>query len=297
MTAQFKAAPIITRRWHASLALGFALRRGVTKLVENTHCGPLRVLKPFYPEADCCHVYLLHPPGGLVLGDELRIDVQVDSSSHALVTTPSAGKVYGVKNGIEKQQQRISLNIDADACLEWLPQETIIFNGANALLQSDIQLQRGAKLVFWDIVCFGRPASQLSFDSGECTQMIRITLDGIPLLIERNQVHGGGALQTSSWGLSGHNSMGTFIMTLQTGREQRQELTEMLTQISTRASHFPDSHSSIHRWGLTQKDDLFIARYLGDSASHCRQGFELLWQVLRPLMLNKPAVSPRIWST
>lgn len=233
-------------------------------------------------------MYLLHPPGGLVLGDELRIDVHADSNSHALVTTPSAGKVYGVKNGVEKQQQRIALHIAADACLEWLPQETIVFNGANALLQSDIQLQRGAKLVFWDIVCFGRPASQLGFDSGECTQMIRITRDGIPLLIERNQVRGGGALQTSSWGLSGHNSMGTFAMTLHTGREQRQELTEMLEQTIV-----PGTHA----WGLTQKDDLFIARYLGDSAGHCRRGFELLWQRLRPLMIDKPAVSPRIWFT
>ncbi len=266
-------------------------------MVENIHCGPLRVLKPFYPEADCCHVYLLHPPGGLVLGDELRISVLADSNSHALVTTPSAGKVYGVKNGIEKQQQRIALNIEADACLEWLPQETIVFNGANALLQSDIQLHAGAKLVFWDMVCFGRPANQLTFDSGEFLQMIRIERDGIPLLIERNLVKGGGALQASAWGLGGYNSMGTFIMTLRTGREQRQELTEMLEQTSTSGSHSPDSHRSIHRWGLTQKDDLFIARYLGDSASHCRRGFELLWQTLRPLMINKPAVSPRIWFT
>lgn len=293
MTAQFKATPTITRRWHASLKLGFAPRRGLTRLIENVYCGPLRVLKPFYPEADCCHVYLLHPPGGLVLGDELRIDVHAESNSHALVTTPSAGKVYGVKNGLEKQQQSIALTIAADACLEWLPQETLVFNGANALLQADIQLHADAQLVFWDIVCFGRPASQLGFDSGECTQMIRITRDGIPLLIERNQVRGGGALQASSWGLNNHNSMGTLVMTLQTGREQRQELIQMLEQTGIDAG---DSQSS-HRWGLTQKDDLFIARYLGDSASHCRRGFEFLWQTLRPLMIDKPAVSPRIWST
>ncbi|HCS64769.1 MAG TPA: urease accessory protein UreD [Cellvibrio sp.] len=288
MTAQFKAAPTITRHWHASLTLGFALRRGVTRMVENIHCGPLRVLKPFYPEADCCHVYLLHPPGGLVLGDELRINVQVDSDSLALVTTPSAGKVYGVKNAAEKQQQRVSLSVATGACLEWLPQETIVFNGANALLQSDIQLQADAKLMFWDMVCFGRPANQLTFDSGECVQMIRIVREGIPLLIERNLVKGGGALQASAWGLGGHNSMGTFIMTLRTVREQRQELTEMLEQTIALGTH---------AWGLTQKDDLFIARYLGDSASHCRRGFELLWQTLRPLMINKPAVSPRIWFT
>lgn len=288
MTAQFKPAKSSARLWQASLSLDFALRQGVTRIVGNSHFGPLRVLKPFYPEAGCCHTYLLHPPGGLVLGDELRISANAQANSHALVTTPSAGKVYGVKEASEKQQQRVSLTIAAGACLEWLPQETLIFNGANAVLQSDINVALGGKFAFWDVVCFGRPASQLTFDSGECVQMIRVERDGIPLLIERNLVKGGGALQASAWGLGGHNSMGTFIMTLPTEREQRQQLTEMLEQTIAVGTH---------AWGLTQKDELFIARYLGDSANHCRRGFELLWQALRPLMINKPAVSPRIWST
>lgn len=288
MTAQFKAEHSKARRWQASLSLDFALRQGITRIVDNRHLGPLRVLKPFYPEASCCHTYLLHPPGGLVLGDELRISANAQANSHALVTTPSAGKVYGVKNASEKQQQRASLTVAAGACLEWLPQETLIFNGANAVLQSDIQFQAGAKFAFWDVVCFGRPASQLTFDSGECMQLIRVERDGIPLLIERNLVKGGGALQASAWGLGGHNSMGTFIMTLLTEREQRQQLAKMLEQTIAVGTH---------AWGLTQKDELFIARYLGDSASHCRRGFELLWRALRPLMVNKPAVAPRIWST
>lgn len=288
MTAQLKPAPSTARRWQAGLSLDFALRQGVTRIVGNSHYGPLRVLKAFYPEAECCHTYLLHPPGGLVLGDELRISAQMQTNSHALITTPSAGKVYGVKKATEKQQQRALLTISAGACLEWLPQETLIFNGANAVLQSDIYLQSGGKCVFWDVVCFGRPASQLNFDSGECLQLIRVERDGIPLLIERNLVKGGGALQASVWGLNGNNSMGTFIMTLTTERTQREALTEMLMQTTETGSH---------TWGLTQKDELFIARYLGDSASHCRRGFELLWQALRPLMIGKSAVSPRIWST
>jgi urease accessory protein len=58
--------------WQASLNLSFANRFNKTLLVQRKHSGPLTVQRPFYPEGDVCHVYLLHPPGGIVGGDELR---------------------------------------------------------------------------------------------------------------------------------------------------------------------------------------------------------------------------------
>lgn len=282
MTAQKKPLP---RSWQARLALDFALRGETTRIVGNTHFGPLRVLKPFYPEPTCCHTYLIHPPGGLVLGDELRIEAKVQSGAHALITTPSAGKVYGVDNALEEQQQTVELSVEDRACLEWLPQETIVFSGANTQLHTEANLTTGAKLALWDVVCFGRPASQLAFDSGHCLQSIRITRNGIPLLIERNVIDGGSALQKSEWGLGGANSMGTFVLTLATTREQRQALMDTLQQ------RFDG------RWGITQKGELCIARYLGNSASECRLGFEYLWQGLREELIGKKAVSPRIWAT
>ena len=100
-------------------------------------------------------------------------------------------------------------------------------------------------------------------------------------------VHGGGALQQSAWGLQGLNSMGTFIVTVDTTRELRQTFTEELLAC----------FGNEHQWGLTQKGALFIARYLGSNAAICRKGFEQLWQQLRPKYLNKNAIAPRIWAT
>ncbi|HEY5717834.1 MAG TPA: urease accessory protein UreD, partial [Motiliproteus sp.] len=72
------------RLWRARLNLGFEQRHGRTALPHLAHEGPLRVQRPFYPEGTVCHVYLLHPPGGLVSGDQLSINAELAAHSHAL---------------------------------------------------------------------------------------------------------------------------------------------------------------------------------------------------------------------
>lgn len=104
----------------------------VTRLVRRRHIGPLRVQRPFYPEGKtgCCHVYLLHPPGGLVSGDELRIEASVAEGGHALLTTPSAAKLYKADSHGVAWGQHTRLQVAKDAILEYLPQETIAFDGS-----------------------------------------------------------------------------------------------------------------------------------------------------------------------
>ena len=275
------------RQWSASLNLAFAHRRDATRIVHNQHLGPLRVLKPFYPEGEVCHTYLIHPPGGLVLGDELSIHVDCQQDTHTLITTPSAGKVYTVDAACEQQKQAVQLNVGVNACLEWLPQETLVFDGANGVLKTRVDLAENAALALWDVVCLGRPASELPFERGRCLQIIEIYRDGKPLLIERNLVEAAGDLQRARWGLNNANSFGSSIFSVNTTRDQREALQHRLM------AHF----DAEDQWGLTQKEGLLIARYIGNSASRCRQGFELLWRALRPEYCAKPAVAPRIWAT
>ncbi len=86
------------------------------------------VQRPFYPEGGTCHVYLLHPPGGVVGGDQLELQVQSEPGSHALITTPAATKFYRAgPHPHSLLQQNLQVR---DATLEWLPQETIVFDGA-----------------------------------------------------------------------------------------------------------------------------------------------------------------------
>ena len=59
----------VSEGWQARLDLEFALSQQKTVISKRRHSGPLTIQRPFYPEGDVCHLYLLHPPGGVVAGD------------------------------------------------------------------------------------------------------------------------------------------------------------------------------------------------------------------------------------
>lgn len=278
-----------SRAWYAELSLDLEKRGGKTLLVRSAHQGPLRVQRPFYPEENgCCHVYLLHPPGGMVLGDLLQINIAAAAEATVLITTPSAGKLYDTQGATERQRQEVHLSCASGACMEWLPQETIVFNGANGRLRTRLELQGDAKACLWDIVCLGRPASGEAFDNGCCEQMLEIFRDGRPLLLERNRFIGGHESMSASWGLRCAPVSGTFLATLKPSRDRVDTFLEELAVLAP---------SPQHEWGLTQKGEIFLARYLGQSTRLCRLGFETLWRRLRPDLTGVPAVAPRIWNT
>ena len=125
--------------WQARLSLGFRRQNARTILERRAHQGPLRVQRPFYPEGgSVCHVAILHPPGGVVGGDELRIDAALDAESRALLTTPAAGKFYRSAGPVARQTQR--LTVAAGATLEWLPQENIVYSGARVHALTRVEL-------------------------------------------------------------------------------------------------------------------------------------------------------------
>ena len=276
----------MTRHWLAHLQLQFESGARHTKLQRAKHFGPLRVQRPFYPEGDVCHLYILHPPGGMAPGDKLSLEATLGRDSTVLLTTPSAGKVYCSDTWQHPQQQGIIANLGDKSCLEWLPQETIVFSGAEVALNNHFELQGDAQLIAWDIVCLGRRASGEQFQRGNCMQRIDVNRDGKPLLRERCHWQGGSTLLDAHWGMGANVVSGTLFATVETARQQLDDWREALTRLRLDGE-----------WGVSQKPGIFVARYLGMSAADCRSGFETLWSFLRPLVNSKPACRPRIWNT
>ena len=129
--------------WRARLALGITYDNGRSRLTHREHEGPLVVQKPLYPEGDgVCQCIVVHPPGGIAGGDRLALTVDVAPGAHAQLTTPGATKWY--RSGGNAATQQILFRVAEGAVLEWLPQGTIVFDGAHAASTTRIELGRSA---------------------------------------------------------------------------------------------------------------------------------------------------------
>jgi urease accessory protein len=191
--------------WHASLQLDYR-SDGAKTVVHDRHIGPLRVLQSLYPEDPrVCHNVLVHPPGGIVGGDTLALDITLAPQSHALVTTPGATRFY--RSAGELALQATTARVADGARLEWLPLETICHRDARAENRMRFELAAGAEMIGWDVLALGLPASGEAFDRGSFTQ--RIELPGVWL--ERGVIDGRDTrLLDSPLGWAGQRVMATL---------------------------------------------------------------------------------------
>ncbi len=275
--------PLPQAPWRARLALGFERRHARTVLASRRHDGPLVVQKPFYPEGDlCCHGIVVHPPGGIAGGDELTLDIDAGENAQTLLTTPGAAKWY--RSGGAWARQHVRIRAAPGSTVEWLPQESIFFDGARADVRWQACLAPGAKLVAWDIACLGRTGSGERFSHGAIRLDFRLSEGVRPLWIERGLLEPGARALESPVGLGGHTVSGTLVVA---GAPVSGEALAQCRQRSPAEG----------RGAVTRTPHLFVARYRGDSSEAARRYFTGLWGILRPPALGREAVEPRIWRT
>jgi len=308
--------------WQASLRLRFngdiprflangdaapGNERGRTRLIERRHNGPLIVQRPFYPEGDPCHVYLVHPPGGVVGGDELRIDVLVDAGAHALITTPAATKFYRCDGRYSSQTQELRA---AGATLEWLPQENILYRGADVRAATRVHVDADSRFIGWEINCLGLPARDEHFDAGAlrldlelwraapaiasvdkyavahsnpiCLEMRNGPAGPVPIFLDRLRLTGDSRARGAVWGLAGQEAVGTLLATPAT-RAHVESVRELLADERYAA--------------VSLVDGVLVLRALAPQAEAVRKLFIAAWQRLRPTVIGRDAVLPRIWNT
>ncbi|HSA89170.1 MAG TPA: urease accessory protein UreD [Burkholderiales bacterium] len=240
------------------MSLRFRNENSRTLLSERRSDGPLVVQKALYPDGpQLCHAIVVHPPGGIANGDELTLSATSQPGARALITTPGAGKWYRSAGAWARQ----TLEFDVQGSLEWLPRETIVFDGALAELRSRVSLGEGARYIGWEVLSLGR------FRRGRMKIDMRVEQEGRPLFIEKGEIEGGGRLMRSPAGLGGRSVVGTLV-----------------------ATH--GAKVDVPGIAITRLPGLLVGRYLGDSSEEALHAFTRLWKALRP-----SAVEPRIWST
>ncbi len=269
------------------MRLGFSYDAARTRLIERNHFGPLRVQKPLYPESgEICHAIMVHPPGGIVAGDELTITASVKTGASALITTPGAAKWY--KGNDRVSCQDVHLEVGENASLEWLPQETIFFNAAHARLNQTVSLARGGTYIGCDILCFGRSASGELFDTGRIRQNSSIRHDGRVVWVEQGAMAGGSSSMHSPLALAGRSVFATLIAV---GKALRPSLVAAVRDDAGSALNTPDL------FGATQMKSVLVVRYLGNSSETARRLMMRAWHRIRPELTGREPVTPRVWNT
>ena len=278
-----QAAPSTGNGWRGELTLGFARRGDRTRLVRRRHRGPLVVQRTFHPEGAPCHAYLLHPPGGLVGGDVLTLDLTVETGAHALLTTPGAAKFYRSLGDWSTQSQ--GFRVESGATLEWLPMEAILHGGSRSRLGNHFSLAADARMIAWEMVALGRPGSGDHFREGTLDQRLNVDRASLPLLRERLMLYAADPLRDAPWGLQGQSVIGTLLAT---------PAPEDLPHRVREGLEIPPGV----RLGVTHcPGGLLLVRALGPGVEPVRRALERVWYLVREPVTGQPPCPPRIWST
>jgi urease accessory protein len=270
--------------WRARLSLHYR-RDGGHTTAHDRHEGPLRVLKRLYPEGPgICHHVIVHPPGGVVGGDRLEVDAQLEAGTHAVVTTPGATRFYRSAGAPAVQQARLTLA--EGARLEWLPLEAIAHRDCLAENRVSLQLAPGAEAMGWDVLALGLPASGEAFDRGSFLQ--HLELPGAWL--DRGLLRGEDALlMHSPLGLAGQRVLATLWLVAGTpwSNARRDAL------LDAARSHIGDAQAG----ASTAHPQVIVVRALANRVEPAMQLLQTVRAAWRQAAWGLAAEPPRVWRT
>jgi urease accessory protein len=277
--------------WRAAIELEYVARGGRTVPGLRRHHGPLRVQRGLLPEGPgVWHQILVHPPGGIASNDSLEIDVTARAGARALLTSPGAAKWYRARRPASPlaetdtwARQSLRVRVEAGASVEWLPLESIVFAGARAQWTNRFEVEPGGVLLAAELACLGEPASARAFDAGCLRWRTEIRRGDRLLYAERASLAGGDRILQSRAGLDGHPVFGTLFVVA------ADPDTDPLPLL--RAIEAPGEHAA------TRVDELSILRWRGRSVEEGWLALRAAWSAIRPALLGRAPVAPRIWAT
>ena len=273
--------------WRADLKLDYTLESQRT-VVRYLHQGPLRIMQSLYPEGDqICHNVLVHPPGGLVGGDTLDIQVTVAEGAHGLVSTPGATRFY--KSGGHPALQQVVAHLADNAKLEWLPLEAIAYNDCEATNRAIFNLAPSAELITWDVTALGLPSSDMAFTQGHFQQHLEIP----GVWLERGNIRG----EDTRWlnsplGLAGSKCLASLVFA--SGSAINSDRT---TQALEAAREVIESHPLRLQAGITcAHPQVIVLRVMSPLVEPTMDLLKKVWAVWRHTLWALPSTPPRIWS-
>lgn len=278
------------------------------------------------PQSGICHVYVLYPPAGIADGDSLTINFDLRADSHAVITTPGAGKWYGQRESIRdlvasdrtspvkssqvetmpipstvQAEQHITAKIDDNAILEWLPQESIYFDYSVSHACNRFYLAPTASLITWDIAVFGRQAYNETFANGRYNNRLEIWRNKMLLVSENTQQQAASRWFQSPLGLNNQHVHGSLwavpskdVIT-PAHQVNPLKLGQYLDETITALRKLIDEHNLPIE--CTHNYQAINCRYLGLDVRACFEAFYKVRELLRQKWYHLEPHRPRIWDT
>jgi len=266
---------------HANMS--FAVASGQTRLKDLYQTSPMRVLFPGKAPGDVLSAALVTTSGGLVGGDRLTVGVQVDTGAAVQVIGQAAEKVYRSKG--PDTLFNVDLNVSDGAWLEWLPQETIIFDKARLRRRTCVEVAPGGKFLGAEMLVFGRTAMGETLDHGLVRDTWEVRREG--KLQWADALHLAGDLTiplNHPAGFGGARAAATSILVADDAAEHLGFVRDVL-------SGMPDGV----KCAATVVGGILVTRWLAFDAQSLRTAFGVYWSAMRHEIQGLPGVMPRLW--
>lgn len=252
-----------------------------TRLADLGQRSPWRVLFPHPAPGDPLTGVLVNTAGGIVGGDCARLSVAVEPAAAAVLTTQAAEKVYRSAGRDSRIDTRLA--VGAGAWLEWLPQETIQFDGARLRRTLTVDAAAGSRLLAAEMVVYGRRARGERFRTGLLHDRWHVRRDGRliwadSLSLDRDI----GAAMHAPAGFAGAAAAATAVYVGDDAAELCTTARAVLADEPCRAA-------------ATMVNGLLVVRFLDEDAQRLRRALAAVLGALRAAAAGLPAHVPRVW--
>ena len=303
------------RHWSASLGLRFGTRRGQTVLLQNTHRGPLRLIKALQADRDSSSAageqsrldaMIVHPPGGLAAGDALRLQIDLEEGARVRSSTPGSQKWYRGRASASTH-----IRVARGAQLEWLPQPSIVYDGAFVDQSLQVDLDADCAMLGSECLVLGRRSMGERFSKGWIRQSIRINRAGRPIWQESTDASAeaplwgasagwaGRVVCASVWAIGGHTAAWDDALLVDQWRAAitAASATETATETPTESESDSSQDGRLLGGATRMAPRIVLAKILGDEADRVSALAQALWALARPPVLGEAAQAMRIWAT